>query len=141
MNKRLYFYKESSSIAQLSYVWMCYCTFCFTASCTLYSQCINRRPIYLCFCVIKCWYDKRPLSHIRTQGLCAKTQEQLLVDALFADYNPMVRPVFNASDKVQVDLEMKVIQVDELVRLETGICEFINALTQFTLHVSLSMTE
>ncbi len=64
----------------------------------------------------------------------------MLGDALFADYNPMVRPVFNASDKVQVHLEMRVIQVDELVRLETGICEFTHAFTQFTLHVSLSMT-
>ncbi len=52
----------------------------------------------------------------------------MLVDTLFANYNPWVRPVFNASDKVQVDLEMRIIKVDELVRLKCGLCGIISVL-------------
>ena len=54
---------------------------------------------------------------VLAQGLSSKTQEQVLVDDLFANYNVGVRPVYNASDNVQVDLEMRVINMDELVRL------------------------
>ncbi len=48
--------------------------------------------------------------------MCVRTQEQVLVDSLFKDYNPAVRPVCNFSEAVQVELGLKVSKLDGLVR-------------------------
>ena len=54
---------------------------------------------------------------------CTRTQEDDLVDILFRNYNPIVRPICNASEAVQVELALGVSNILELVRFRG--CEFI----------------
>ncbi len=53
--------------------------------------------------------------YITDIGMCAKTQEQILVESLFEHYKPEVRPVCNASEAVDVELKLKIEKVDDLV--------------------------
>ncbi len=53
--------------------------------------------------------------HFTDLGMCAKTQEQVLVESLFEHYKPEVRPVCNASEAVDVELKLRITKVDELV--------------------------
>ena len=48
-------------------------------------------------------------------GMCTITQEQSLVESLFEQYRPEVRPVCNATKPVYVSLELGITKIDQLV--------------------------
>ncbi len=47
--------------------------------------------------------------------MCTKTQEQTLVESLFEQYRPEVRPVCNATKPVDVSLDLAITKIDQLV--------------------------
>lgn len=44
-----------------------------------------------------------------------KTEEQVLMESLFEDYEPAARPVYKASQTVQVQMGYRLMKIDDLV--------------------------
>ena len=54
-------------------------------------------------------------DHTEEVEMCTKTQEQILVESLFEQYRPEVRPVCSAAKPVYVALDLAITKIDQLV--------------------------